>query len=566
MHRWLAALLALLGSTLLIVGGWPAASHAQSGERCFRETNYCISGPIREYWEQNDGLRVFGLPIGPQREENIEGRPIQVQWFERNRLELHLQNEPPYHVLLGRLGADVLEARGRNWFTFARDDGPQPGCRFFDTGFNVCGDFLAAWQANGLDLGDPGISDAESLALFGQPISPPQPETLSNGQTYTVQWFERARFELHPENEPPYNVLFGLLGRTLRPTNAPTPPGRIAFLTSIDNTDLKGTAIYTINPDGTDRRQQTQAVRSSPDDEWFVILGYAWARAANRFAFSATNVWDCGSRGCISRPNIYTVERGGTNQMQLTEDGQQPWEVAISPDGGRVAFAGETGLTVLNADGTEPRTITASLPDLRYIEEPAWAPDGRRVAFIAAPDSTSGAFAMQVYVAAADGSSVTQVYGPVTNIGSLAWSPDGTQLAINPDVNVGRIIAVNADGSGARTVIQRDFNTYGPIWSPDGTQLLFYGQTYEPDRGIVRSGLFITEADGRGLTWLARDFHTVHSAAWSPDGRRVVMVGEQEQNTGQAIYVIDLASRTLTDLTGSAPGSQYTSLQWRQVE
>jgi Tol biopolymer transport system component len=169
-------------------------------------------------------------------------------------------------------------------------------------------------------------------------------------------------------------------------------------------------------------------------------------------------------------------------------------------------------------------------------------------------------------VAAADGSSVTQVYGPVTNIGSLAWSPDGTQLAINPDVNVGRIIAVNADGSGARTVIQRDFNTYGPIWSPDGTQLLFYGQTYEPDRGIVRSGLFITEADGRGLTWLARDFHTVHSPAWSPDGRRVVMVGEQEQNTGQAIYVIDLASRTLTDLTGSAPGSQYTSLQWRQVE
>jgi hypothetical protein len=27
-----------------------------------------------------------------------------------------------------------------------------------------------------------------------------------------VQWFERARFELHPENQPPYNVLFGLLG------------------------------------------------------------------------------------------------------------------------------------------------------------------------------------------------------------------------------------------------------------------------------------------------------------------------------------------------------------------
>jgi Tol biopolymer transport system component len=565
-YRWSAALLALLTSALLAAGGWPAASQAQSGERCFTETGYCISGPIREYWEQNDGLRVFGLPIGPQQEEQIEGRALQVQWFERNRLELHLENDPPYHVLLGRLGVDVLEARGRNWFTFARDEGPQPGCRFFDTGFNVCGDFLAAWQANGLDLGDPGISEAESLALFGQPLSQPQPETLSNGQTYTVQWFERARFELHPENEPPYNVLFGLLGSKLRPSNAPTPPGRIAFLTSTGDTDLKGNAIYTMNPDGTDRRQQTQAVRSSPDDEWFLILGYEWARATNRFAFSATNVWDCGSRGCRSRPNIYTVERGGTNQMQLTEDGQGPWEVAISPDGGRVAFAGETGLTVMNADGTEPRTITASLPDLRYMEGPAWAPDGTRVAFIAAPGAGSSASDMRVYIAAADGSSVTQVYGPVSNIGSLAWSPDGTQIAINPDVNQGRIIAINADGSGERTIIEHDYLTYGPIWSPDGTRLLFYGQGIQPDSGNVRFELFMTQADGNGLTRLAVDFHSIHSAAWAPDGRRVVMAGDKEQTSGQAMYLVDVEKLIVTDLTGSEPGQQYTSLQWRQVE
>jgi glucose/arabinose dehydrogenase len=85
---------------------------------------------------------------------------------------------------------------------------------------SVCGDILAAWRANGLDLGDPGISEAESLALFGLPVSPAQVETLSDGNEYTVQWFERARFELHPENDPPYNVLLGLLGNTLT-NNAP---------------------------------------------------------------------------------------------------------------------------------------------------------------------------------------------------------------------------------------------------------------------------------------------------------------------------------------------------------
>lgn len=57
------------------------------------------------------------------------------------------------------------------------------------------------------------------------PLSDEQSETLSNGQSYTVQWFERGRFELHPENQPPYNVQLGLIGSELRttPASAPTP-------------------------------------------------------------------------------------------------------------------------------------------------------------------------------------------------------------------------------------------------------------------------------------------------------------------------------------------------------
>jgi hypothetical protein len=49
------------------------------------------------------------------------------------------------------------------------------------------------------------------LALFGLPLSDLMVEKI-NGKEYQVQWFERARFELHPENPAPYNVLLGLLG------------------------------------------------------------------------------------------------------------------------------------------------------------------------------------------------------------------------------------------------------------------------------------------------------------------------------------------------------------------
>ncbi|NJO07667.1 MAG: murein peptide amidase A, partial [Chloroflexaceae bacterium] len=82
------------------------------GQHCFLETGFCISGRIKQFWEQNGGLAVFGFPMTRQQPQLVDGVERQVQWFERNRLELHPENEPPYDVLLGRLGVEVLESQG----------------------------------------------------------------------------------------------------------------------------------------------------------------------------------------------------------------------------------------------------------------------------------------------------------------------------------------------------------------------------------------------------------------------------------------------------------------------
>jgi len=199
--------------------------NAQTSQRCFAETGYCISGRLREFWEQNGGLRVFGYPITPLQTETIEGRALQVQWFERARLELHPANRRPYDVQLGRLGADLL-ARGSNAGTPV-NTATSGACRLFpQTGITACGAILAAWRSAGLQLdGLPGVSEAESLALFGVPLTEPRLERLADGNTYLVQWFERGRFEVHPENAPPADVLLGLLGREYGPAaRAPEAP------------------------------------------------------------------------------------------------------------------------------------------------------------------------------------------------------------------------------------------------------------------------------------------------------------------------------------------------------
>jgi hypothetical protein len=74
--------------------------------------------------------------------------------------------------------------------------------------------FLRYWSSHGLEFDRRrGKSFAESLALFGYPLSEPQMEQGADGKMYLTQWFERARFEFHPNNPRPYQVLLGRLGR-----------------------------------------------------------------------------------------------------------------------------------------------------------------------------------------------------------------------------------------------------------------------------------------------------------------------------------------------------------------
>ena len=223
----------------------------QAEQRCFPETGFCIDGKIRTFWEKNGGLPVFGFPIGAQEHIISEDKAITMQRFERNRIELHPWNNAPYDVQLGRLGDTKLKQQNRDWFAFP-NSGAQTGCRFFvETNHNVCGDILTAWRKNGLQLdANKAISEDESLALFGLPLSDLMTETLSDGKEYQVQWFERARFELHPVNAPPYNVLLGLLGNETGTFGLTYNPDKFLDLSDADATgDDKPLTTYLFSVD-----------------------------------------------------------------------------------------------------------------------------------------------------------------------------------------------------------------------------------------------------------------------------------------------------------------------------
>ncbi|NWJ94377.1 MAG: hypothetical protein HXX20_01195 [Chloroflexi bacterium] len=199
---------------------------AADSSQYFPETGHTVSGKFLDYWRTRGGLETYGYPItDAQSEVDPEtGKTFLTQWFERNRFELHPENAgTKYEVLMGLLGKDL----NRNKLTTAPNfvsagkKNSADNNYFNETGHNLAGRFKEYWYANG------------GIERFGYPISEEykdvDPET---GKTFVMQWFERARFEAHPENQRPYDVLLGLLGKQIKGGNqTPTPP---AFTGKID--------------------------------------------------------------------------------------------------------------------------------------------------------------------------------------------------------------------------------------------------------------------------------------------------------------------------------------------
>ncbi|MBP6391027.1 MAG: PD40 domain-containing protein [Flavobacteriales bacterium] len=242
------------------------------------------------------------------------------------------------------------------------------------------------------------------------------------------------------------------------------------------------------------------------------------------------------------REQLFLLDEAVGHWSQITHDDADHEDPAWSPDGGRLAFVLSSEKSrvvyVMKPDGSDRRALTPA--HVRAIH-PSWTSDGRGLLWSTDDDlrppakNESEIYAVDVTTLDID----TLITGGVNTFPVM--SPDGGKLAfrrIVGDMN-SEVFVANVDGSNARNLTDHASYEGWPAWSPEGTRIAFAANRNGKDHQI-----FLMQADGSNVRLLADTQGRGTSPKWAPDGLSIFFTNCQPEERGGGCEIMNVVLPT----------------------
>lgn len=228
--------------------------------------------------------------------------------------------------------------------------------------------------------------------------------------------------------------------------------------------------IFTMRPDGSDRRQLTHNTVLDNDPDW----------SPDGSQIVYISAVDSEPNAPARRRDVFLMNADGSGSHRLFSmpGGAGATHPRWSPDGTRISFDSFDPVRlgfepyVMNSDGSSVKLIRSMQGENFGLE---WSPDGTRFLFLS---NRAPRFLWTLYVMPVDGSSDQQLSSDgacTANLGRWAqWSPNGSSIAYSCNTSLGSWIRLLllSDGTSTGVTIPATVD-FSPVWSPDETQIAF---------------------------------------------------------------------------------------------
>lgn len=295
-----------------------------------------------------------------------------------------------------------------------------------------------------------------------------------------------------------------------------------------------------------------------------LAMAVAVLGAFTQYVHPIVDPWSAARPGDEPRitAQLYAMAADGTAQTRLTVLPGQALGARWSPDSSQLVYSYQpledgadpddpVQIHVMNADGTGDRVLATDYP----ASDPAWSPDGLRIAF-----SQSVNEQYDLFVMSADGTEVQRLTSDAASDWAVAWTADGASLLFNSDRDSGYHIHRLDLATGALTEITTGpFADYEPAISPDGTRIAFTSNR----RGTDNYDVWLAGIDGSEPARLTvgEDVGDSYMPTWSPDGSTIAFTSNR---TGDLeVFSMPAAGGEATNLSRN-PGADdgWARAEW----